>query len=168
MDHEFYAPFAHIPGRYEVCRIRSATHGTFDVFIVLHGSTQEPVTVYLSSTLGAAFMQERFPESTTHRVPPSDLVIDAVDEVTVSCRLRAQAGPVHAVDIRLTASAQQLPRATPYGGPSVWGSRFACDGVDLELDGKATGTLQGPELDEVFRSEPCIVTVGSYGRLTPS
>lgn len=166
-DHEFYAPFGHIPGRFEVCRMHTASHGTFDTFIVLHGSTQQPVTVYLSSTLGAAFMAQRFPESTTVRVPPSALVIDQKD-VTITCRMQADQGPVHDVDLRLAASGHQLPTAVPYGGPSVWGSVYACNGVDLELPAKATGHVRGPELEETFRGDPAVVTIGSYGRLERS
>lgn len=168
--YEFFAPFAHIEGRYEWCRIRSPTHGVFDVFIVLGATTAEAATVYVNSVLGQAFMQERYPECTTVRVAPGALRIEeSADGCTVRGRLAADEGPVHDADLELVASPQQIPRQVPYGGTGapVWGSRYTCWGVDLVLDGKAIGHVNGPEREERFQGEPCLVTVGSFGRIAP-
>jgi hypothetical protein len=62
------------------------------------------------------------------------------------------------------------PKNVPYGGEGkpVWGGRFTCWGVDLVLDGSCEGTL---ELEsgkkETLRGTPCIVTLGSFGRIAP-
>jgi len=168
--YEFYAPFAHIEGRYEWCRIRSPTHGFFDTFIVLGATTADPATVYVNSVLGAAFMAERYPECTTIRVAPGGLLIqESSDGCTVRGRLAASEGPVHEADLELAASPQQLPRAVAYGGEGrpVWGSQYTCWGVDLVLDGKVRGRVVGPEREEHFGGDACIVTLGSFGRIAP-
>ena len=168
--YEFFAPFAQVEGRFEWCRIRSPTHGVFDTFIVLGETTAVPATVYVNSVLGQAFMQERYPECTTIRVAPGGLRIkDSPDGTTVTGTLQADEGPVHEADMEMQASPQQVPRQVPYGGTdqSVWGSRFTCWGVDLVLDGTCHGRVAGPELEERFDGTPCIVTLGSFGRIAP-
>src|ERR1051326_372296 len=91
--YEFFAPFAHLPGRVELCRIRSPTHGVFDTCIVLGASPAVPATVYVNSTLGAAFLAERYPECTAVRVAPSGLTVaESADGRTVTGTLRAEAG----------------------------------------------------------------------------
>src|SRR5690349_7900651 len=93
--YEFFAPFAHLEGRFEWCRIRSPTHGVFDCFIVLGKSTAEPATVYVNSVLGAAFMKDRYPECAAVRVPPAGLSItESPDGRTISGTLAADAGPL--------------------------------------------------------------------------
>ncbi len=62
---EFYAPFAHIEGKYEWCRIRTTTHGIFDTFILFPYSEQ--VTVYVVDDAGEQFMRDRYPECDTYR-----------------------------------------------------------------------------------------------------
>ena len=168
--YEFYAPFAHIEGRFEWCRIRSPSHGVFNVFIAPGATTAEPATVYVNSVLGQAFMAERYPECTTVRVAPGDLrITDSADGCAVHGILHAEEGPVHDADLELVASPQQVPRQVPYGGTGapVWGSRYMCWGVDLVLDGKVMGHVRGPALEEEFRGEACLVTVGSFGRIAP-
>ena len=181
--HEFYAPFAHLPGRYEWCRIHSTTHGSFDCFIVIHGTTAEPVSVYLCSENGARFMVDRFPESETIVVGENDLRIEMVDDddaIRVHGELVATGGPVREARMRFVAPADALPRATPYGGRgfAVWGSRWTCDGVDLELDAAVTGFVTrsdgAPDRElparagsrsETIDGETGVLTLGSYGRL---
>jgi hypothetical protein len=169
--YEFFAPFAHVPGKYEWCRIRSPTHGVFDVFILLGASTNVAATVYVNSTLAAAFMADRYPECKTVRVPPGGLVLqESPDGATVTGRLRAIEGPVREVDMTLRAAGQAIPQQAPYGGEGkpVWGSRFTCWGVDLNLEGNADGRIVWADgRAEQMRGEPCIVTRGSFGRLAP-
>lgn len=170
--YEFFAPFAHVPGRIEWCRIRSPTHGVFDCCIVLGASTAHAATVYVNSTLGAAFMAERYPECTAVRVPPGGLSLqESPDGATVTGRLRADAGPLREADMSLRAAPGAVPRQVPYGGEGkpVWGGRWTCWGVDLNLDGSADGRLvwaDGGRL-ETLRGVPCVVTAGSFGRIAP-
>lgn len=166
-DFEFYAPFAHIEGKYEVCRIRSASHGVFDTFIVLGQSASDPATVYVNSAMGEGFMAERFPECTIIRVAPSQLVIQEESQGRiVSINLTSDEGPVTAVSLRFVASPQAMPVQVPYGGNGqrVWGSRWTCFGVDLNLDAHVEGTLNDGELRR-FQGVAGIVTLGSFGRL---
>jgi hypothetical protein len=169
--YEFYAPFAHVAGRYEWCRIRSATHGSIDCFILLGKSTAVPATVYVNSTLGAAFMAERFPECATVRVPPSGLAIaESPDGRTVTGTLRSADGPLREATMTLRAGPSAIPKAVPYGGAGqpVWGSRWTCWGVDLALDGHADGRLVWADgRSEALHGAPCVVTLGSFGRLAP-
>ena len=169
--YEFFAPFAHVEGRYEWCRIRSATHGVFDAFIVLGPTTSDPATVYVNSVLALAFMRDRYPECTTLRVPPSDLEIDeSADGRTVTGHVKAGEGPVREAQMSLRAPATALPKAVPYGGEGkpVWGSKLTCWGVDLNLAGACDGfVLKADGKREQLRGIPCIVTVGSFGRIAP-
>lgn len=169
--YEFFAPFAHVAGRYEWCRIRSATHGVFETFILLGKTTAVPATVHVNSALGAAFMAERYPECTTFRVPPSGLSIgESADGRTVTGTLKCPEGPLREATMTLRAGPGAIPKAVPYGGEGqpVWGSRWTCWGVDLALDGHADGRLAWADgRVEALRGEPCIVTLGSFGRLAP-
>ncbi|MFO1532924.1 MAG: hypothetical protein ABR562_04385 [Thermoplasmatota archaeon] len=169
--YEFFAPFAHVAGRYEWCRIRSPTHGVFDTFIALGESTAVPATVYVNSVLGQAFMRDRYPECTTVRVPPSALEIDeSPDGRTVTGALKADQGPVREAQMSLRAPATALPQAVPYGGDGqpVWGGRFTCWGVDLNLAGNADGfVVKADGKRENLRGTPCIVSLGSFGRIAP-
>lgn len=170
--YEFFAPFAHIPGKYELCRIRSPTHGVFDCFIILGESTSHPATVYVNSVLGQSFMKDRYPECTTIRVAPGTLKIDeSADGRTVSGTLQATEGPVRSVTLSMRAPAAAIPKATPYGGEGqpIWGSkRWTCWGVDLNLDGSCDGLVTKADgKKENFRGTPCIVTVGSFARIAP-
>ncbi|MFA5860940.1 MAG: hypothetical protein WDA16_04535 [Candidatus Thermoplasmatota archaeon] len=83
--------------------------------------------------------------------------------------LTAKAGPVRAARMTLTASVQK-PRAAPYGGigKPVWNSkRFTCWGIDLAMDGQATGAVEWVEGHvEQLNRVPCIVTLGSFGRIS--
>jgi hypothetical protein len=169
--YEFFAPFAHVPGKYEWCRIRSPTHGTVDCFILLGASTSVPATVFVNSVLGQQFMAERYPECTTIRVPPSDLTIaESGDGGTVTGKLRSSNGPVKEVDMTLRAPSTAVPRQVPYGGEGkpVWGGRWTCWGVDLVLDGSADGKILAADGKTTqLRGTPCIVTRGSFGRIAP-
>lgn len=169
--YEFFSPFAHVAGKYEWCRIRSATHGVLDTFILLGKSTSHAATVYVNSTLGAAFMAERYPECTTVRVPPSGLKIEESDDGrTVTGSLKSAEGPLREATMTLRAGPGAIPKAVPYGGEGkpVWGSRWTCWGVDLTLDGNADGKLTWADgRVETMRGQPCIVTIGSFGRLAP-
>ena len=167
--YEFFTPFAHVPERYEWCRIRSPTHGVFDTFILVGRS---PVAVYVSSDAGEAFMKERYPECETHRVRPEELRIEERDAGrTVLGELRAKAGPVRTVRMTLAAPAAAKPQQAPYGGKGapVWGSkRWTCWGVDLNLHGAANGAIEWAEgFVEPLKNVPCVVTLGSFGRIAP-
>lgn len=169
--YEFFAPFAHVPGKYEWCRVRSPTHGVFDCFILLGASTADAATVYVNGTLGAAFMADRYPECRTVRVPPGGLRIDeSPDGATVTGLLRSPAGPLREADMTLRAAAATVPRQVPYGGDGrpVWGSRWTCWGVDLVLDASADGRLVWEDgRTQALRAVPAVVTRGSFGRLAP-
>jgi hypothetical protein len=169
--YEFFAPFAHVAGKYEWCRIRSATHGVLDCFILLGRSTAVPATVYVNSTLGAAFMAERYPECKAIRLPPSGLSLsDSPDGRTVTGSLKSAEGPLREATMTLRAGPGAIPKAVPYGGEGkpVWGSRWTCWGVDLALDGHADGRLVWEDgRKESLSGAPCIVTLGSFGRLAP-
>jgi hypothetical protein len=169
--YEFFAPFAHVPGRYEWCRIRSPTHGVFDTFIVLGASTQVAATVYVNSALGLQFMAERYPECATIRVAPSGLaLLESPDGRGLTGTLKADAGPVHAATMAIRAPGMALPKAVPYGGDGapVWGSRWTCWGVDLALEATCDGSvLRADGKKETLRAAPAILTLGSFGRLAP-
>ncbi len=168
VDMEFYGPFAHIPGRLEWCRIRSPTHGVFDTCIVIEQTTSDPVTVYVNADNGEAFMHDRFPECTTIRVPADALqMLESDGGHRLDCHLTADDGPLRAVHMTFQA-AHAKPRQVPYGGQGrpVWGSRYTCDGIDLELDADVVGKMQRHDGARDLRGSPGIITVGSMGKLT--
>jgi len=172
--YEFFAPFAHVPDRYEWCRVRSPTHGVFDAFILVDPvrGAAGPVTVYVCTDWGEKFMKERYPESTVHKVGMGDLRIEERDNGrTVMGDLRARVGPVKTAKMTFSAPGGQPPRAVPYGGKGepVWGSkRFTCWGVDLVLDAVVTGAVEKAEgFVETISRAPGIVTLGSFGRIAP-
>lgn len=168
MSYEFYVPFFHVPGRYEWCTIHAEQYGSFDCFIVIHTTTDRPVTVYVSAESGARFMRERFPESTAVRVSPAALQIEAHDTRSARGRVTAEEGPVRSAEMEFVARADALPVATHYGDRSfaVWGSRFWCEGVDMELPAGVTGRVVGADgSEERFENADGILTVGSYGEL---
>ena len=166
--YEFYAPFAHIPGRFEWARIHSTTHGSFDCFIVIHEGTDKPVTVYVNSDRGERFMADRYPESRGIRVPDHNLSIaPGAKGHTLECRLEAEEGPVRFATMTFSADPAGVPRAVPYGGPeeSVWGSHYSCEGVDLELPAGISGEIVFQEGREELAATEAVLTLGSYGRI---
>jgi hypothetical protein len=187
--YEFFHPFAHLPGRYEWCTIHSPTHGSFDCFIIIHVGTHRPVTVYVNHPRGACFMRDRYPESRCVLVAESDLTVTSQERGrVVGVRLRAvggqgsgapdprrpgtaNAGSVREVDLLLSADRDAVPEQAPYGGAAfpVWGGRFSCEGVDLNLAAGATGfvVLQDGGREDFAPPAGGIVTVGSYGRIAP-
>jgi hypothetical protein len=117
-------------------------------------------------------MADRYPECETHRVAPDGLRIEERDAGrTVVGTLSARAGPIRAARMTLSAPAAAVPRAVPYGGTGrpVWGSkRWTCWGVDLVLDGAATGAVEWTDgVVEQLQRAPCLVTLGSFGRIAP-
>lgn len=168
--YEFFSPFAHVPGRYEWCRVQSPTHGVFDAFIMLGPSTADPATVYVHEDNGAAFMADRYPECTAVRVAQGRLMVaESADGRRVRGWLEADAGPVRRAAMDLVAAPGARPRDEPYGGTGrpVWGGRWACWGVDLVLDGHARGHVLHAGGREERIDGPAIVTLGSFGRITP-
>lgn len=166
---EFYIPFAHIPGRYEWARIHTETYGAFDICIVIETTTDQPVTVYVNTENGQRFMVERYPESTTILVDPGDLTIESDLTFTYLLgRIRSDSGPIRSGEMRFTTVEDAIPRAVPYGGEgfSVWGSRWSCSGVDMELDAVCSGYLSG-EREETFDRVQAILTSGSSGTVRP-
>lgn len=168
--YEFFAPFAHVPGKWEWCRIRSPTHGVFDVFIVLGASTQEPATVIVHTQEGAEFMRERYPECATVRVPAFDLHLEEREAGRgLFGRVKAPRGPVREAEMTFRARPGAKPEQTGYGGTGapVWGSkRFTCWGVDLNLAAEAHGWVRHEDgrLEEL-RGVPALLTLGSFGRI---
>ncbi len=170
--YEFYAPFAHIPGRYELARIHSPTHGSFDTVIVITTTTDAPVVVYVNSAAGERFMADRYPESTAIRVAPEALTIEGDPwSPVVGGRLRADEGPVHRMNLRFSIIDEPvLPRAVPYGGEDfpVWGSVFTCSGVDLEVPATVSGEVESPQgAVERWNDESAVITRGSFGAIVP-
>jgi hypothetical protein len=169
--YEFYAPFAHIPGRYELARIHSPTHGSFDSLIVITTTTDRPVVVYVNSDAGERFMADRYPESTTVRVSKDAMVLEGDPwSPVVSGRLVADEGPVRRVDLRFTiADDSLLPTAVPYGGGDfpVWGSGFTCSGVDLELPAEVSGEVVSTHGNtERWNGDSGVITRGSFGAIS--
>lgn len=170
--YEFYSPFAHVPGKYEWCRIRSPTHGAFDVFILLGGNVHEAATVYVGNDAGEAFMGDRYPECTRVRVPRHALRVEERSRgYVVAGRLTSDNGPVREAIMTITAPETSRPRIAPYGGEGrpVWGSiRWTCSGVDLVLDARVRGHIRwtGRERREELEGE-AVVTLGSFGRISP-
>ncbi len=162
---EFYAPFAHIEGKYEWCRIRSTAHGIFDTFILFPYS--EHVTVYVINDAGEQFMRDRYPECDTYRA--LRLEIEETGH-TVKGTLVANLGPIREASMQFTALGS-LPKAVEYGGADkpVWNSkRFACWGVDLVLDARASGQIHWHDNRlEPLEDVHAIVTAGSFGRIVP-
>ena len=169
--YEFFAPFAHVPGKYEWCRIRSPTHGVFDTFILLGKSTSDAATVYVNSALGEAFLRERYPECAAVRVPPGGLrVEESPDGRTVTGTLESKDGPLRSARMSLRAGPAALPRSVHYGGEGqpVWGGRWTCWGVDLVLDAACDGRLVWADgRTEDLRGAAAVVTLGSFGRIAP-
>lgn len=169
--YEFFAPFAHVEGKYEWCRIRSPTHGVFDCFILLGSSTSAPATVYVRDAPGERFMRDRYPECSTIRVPGPGLRLEeSADGRRVRGRLQATKGPVRRVDLTFEASKSAVPKNHPYGGTGapVWGGRFTCWGVDLVLPAKAKGRLEWADgRVERHANTPAKLTLGSFGRIAP-
>lgn len=168
--YEFFGPFAHVPGRYEWCRVHSPTHGVFDCFIVLGASTSVPATVYVATDHGEAFMRDRYPECTSFRVDERGLVIDeSPDGRIVTGSLTASIGPVYRAVMEFRAG-PGLPVQAPYGGAGapVWGSmRLTCWGVDLNIDARVTGHIRTPNGHIEFHDDVGILTLGSFGRIAP-
>lgn len=168
--YEFFAPFAHVPGRYEWCRIRSPTHGVFDCFIVLGESTAVPATVYVVSDHGEAFIHERYPECTSIRTDEQGLTIEeSPDGRVVQGNMVAPTGPVRRATMVFRAG-PGLPEQTPYGGTGqpVWGSsRFTCWGVDLNLAARVEGEVETMAGVESFQDDEGIIALGSFGRIAP-
>ncbi len=180
---EFYAPFAHIPGVYEVCRIHTVEFGSFDTAIVIHHGTDRPVTVYVNEDAGERFMAERFPESSCIRVDADGLTITASpDGRTVHLSLRAATAPLLRAELAFTAHPGGQAEAAPYGDSSfpVWGSRFSCRGIDLNLPARALGHVtlapnaSGPHdaaTDKAIVHQgidrEAIIALGSMGILAP-
>ena len=171
VQYEFFAPFAHVPGRFEWCRIRSPSHGVFDCFILLGASTAEPATVVVNSALGESFLRDRYPECTAVRVPPGALRIEeSPDGRTVTGTLQAAQGPVREAAMQLRAPPGAIPRQVPYGGDgrAVWGSRWTCWGVDLVLEAICQGRITwAGGRTESLAGAPAVVTLGSFARLAP-
>ncbi len=166
--HEFFSPFAHIPGRYEWCRIISPTHGVFDCFIVLGESTAVAATVYVNGSIGQRFMQDRYPESECILAKELELESSA-DGRVIQGRLVANAGPVREATMILRGDAEAVPAQVPYGGDGsrVWGSQFTCTGVDLTIPATCDGTVTGPDEHETFDAHPAVVALGSFGKIEP-
>lgn len=167
---EFFAPFAHVPGRFEWCRIRSPTHGVFDCFIALGQSTAAPATVYVRDGRGEAFMRERYPECATFRVPADDLrITESDDGRTVTGLLRSGVGPVRRAEMTLRG-ADGVPEEVAYGGTGqpVWGSRWTCTGVDLNVPARVEGSVEHADgRREDLAGAEGVVTLGSHGVIEP-
>ncbi|MCA1813117.1 MAG: hypothetical protein LC624_04085 [Halobacteriales archaeon] len=127
-----------------------------------------PADVWHASHAGARFLEERYPECRAHAA--EELRIDERDGGrTVIGVLRSADGPVREAAMRFTAP-EGIPEQVPYGGDGkpVWGSRFTCAGVDLDLAAHVQGRVVRPDGSvERLDGAPGVVTLGSYGRITP-
>ena len=97
-------------------------------------------------------------------------VTGAGDGRTVTGKLAATTGPISQVTMTLRAPAAAIPNQVPYGGTGapVWGSSLTCWGVDLNLAGHCDGLIKWSDgKTTTLRGNPCIVSVGSFGRLAP-
>jgi hypothetical protein len=164
---EFYAPFAHVEGKYEWCRIRTTTHGAFDTFILFPYS--ERVTVYVIDDAGQRFMQDRYPECDTYRALSLSINEQAAGQ-QVAGSLAADVGPIREITMQFAAQSV-LPKAVEYGGKGqpVWNSkRFTCWGVDYVLDARASGQIRWhDDRLEQLEDVAAIVTSGSVGHIMP-
>ncbi|WP_037573038.1 hypothetical protein [Spirochaeta cellobiosiphila] len=162
---EFYSPFAHIPGRYEWCRIHSPSHGSFDTFIYIHTTTDQPVTVYVNDLKGQSFMRDRFPESDCVLVKPEDLVIMTSSEGKYLWgKLISDKGPVKKAMMNFTIDLDSPVVEQDYGSEAfmVWGSQWTCTGIDMEQQAHVLGWV---EEEKGLISLDCegILTAGSQG-----
>jgi hypothetical protein len=167
---EFYSPFAHIPDRYEVCRIHAEGYGSFDVFILIEESTARPVTVYVHSDTGSRFMAEQYPRSACIQLLPEALRIQATGEGRgVACELDAETGPLRSARLHFEAAADAVPEAAGYGGREfhVWGSRYYCRGVDLNVLATVTGSLTMADGSVEEIDQTGIIALGSVGIIGP-
>ena len=165
---EFYAPFAHIPGCYEWCRIHCPSHGSFDTFIVIETETDEAVTVYVASDAGAAFMADRYPESRCIRVPEGALSITAdASGRRVEGFLESSEGPVSLAEMTFEAPADGPLADRAYGGEGhrVWGGRWSCAGVDLEAAASVSGRVVTEGRERCIDGTDAVLTLGSYGTI---
>lgn len=165
---EFYAPFAHIEGRYEACRIHSTGYGSFDCVIVIEKTVSDPVSVYVAAESGRAFMADRFPRSACHPVDPARLTLSGEPGGRrVFCALQADAGPLRLLRLEFRAPEDARPTAVPYGGSDVpvWGGGFTCEGVDLALPATALGRIVRTDGTAEDIETPAILTLGSVGYL---
>jgi len=165
-QNEFYAPFAHIPGRYEFCRIHSPSHGSFDTFNYVQTTTDQPVCVYVCSENGQGFMNDRYPECRCVSVTSDKLGITS-DQAgrKVQGHLEAEEGPVKSVELTLTAPADAKPVESPYSGQKfmVWGSKWSCTGMDLDLKAWVQGQIELADGKTEDIDESGILTLGSTG-----
>ncbi len=166
---EFFSPFAHIPDQYEWCCIHSPSHGSFNTFIVILEATDKPVIVYVDSDAGTAFMAERYPESQCFLVPKGDLTITSSEEGRcVKGSLRANIGPISKADMVFKASIDAPLTESSYGASdfAVWGSRWSCEGVDMEVEASVSGDIIRDGAKETYQTTG-IITLGSYGKIEP-
>ncbi len=115
-------------------------------------------------------MAERYPECATIRVKPEELRIsESSDGLTVSSTLKAKEGPLQSATLTFSAEAG-IPKEVPYGGTGqpVWGGRFSCVGVDLNLPATVSGLVSMADGGTVDLTDAeGIVTCGSYGTIAP-
>jgi hypothetical protein len=169
--YEFFAPFAHVEGRYEWCRIRSPTHGVFDVFIVLNPEgTQRPAVVYVNDEAGKSFMADRYPACKTIQLPGEALVLAERERGrVVQGRMESRQGPVRKAEMTFTADADETPTNVAYGGTgsAIWGNEaLTCWGVDLVLRAEVSGEIHHESGEiEAFAGDDALVTLGSFGRI---
>ncbi|HVL88467.1 MAG TPA: hypothetical protein VM681_10770 [Candidatus Thermoplasmatota archaeon] len=169
--YEFYAPYAHVPGRFEWIRLRTRTHGTFDAFVLLPADANAAPDVFVNSDDGSDFLHERFPEARAWRVPERALRIDERDAGrTVAGRLRSEDGPLREADMVLSVPIREPPQTVRHGGEGAprWGSKqWTGWGVDLALRATAAGTIRWAERHrpEDLRAVPAVVTLGSFRRI---
>ncbi len=165
---EFYSPFAHIPGRFEWCRIHAPSHGSFDSFIYIHSTTDQPVTVYVNCQQGEQFMADRYPESQCIRVKPEQLTINSSqDGSLLTGYLSANEGPVRSALMTFHTKIISDLCTSNYGSDQfkVWGSQWVCQGIDLERKATVNGFVH-TEADNInFQEETAILTFGSHGTI---
>ncbi len=116
-------------------------------------------------------MASRYPESRCCRVPAECLSITASAEglrtegvLDVPQSARSD-GPVSRARMVFEAEPHAVPEEKHYGSSrfTVWGSKWSCTGVDLELKARVSGLIILKEKEEVFDKTQGIICLGSYG-----
>lgn len=163
--HEFYAPFALVPGLVELVRVISPAYGEMDMVVILE---PRPVRVYVNSNAGERFLRDRFPAVERFRVPEDDLLLeDANRGRTLVADLSAHEGPFRELSLVVRARPDATYEPERYEGLNVWGSELTCYGIDMRLAATARGMVrrEGGARESVFQD--ATLFRGSYGKVAP-
>lgn len=163
--HEFYGPFAMVPGLAELARVISPTYGEMDMIVILE---PRPVRVYTNSETGERFLRERFPTVERFRVPEHDLLLeDGERGRTIVADLSAREGPLRELSLVVRAHSGAAYEAERYEGLNVWGSQLTCYGIDMRVAATARGMVRRQAGGPQPVAQDATLFRGSYGKLAP-